>query len=110
MGRPLTLECIVTTVRGINSQVSIVWSSSSSDKELRRNNVSASMATFKSVVYRDYFNISLLTTDDNNMTYVCKVMINAVEADDNITVQARGKQLNKYVATYTVKNMVGVAH
>ena len=92
VGQPLTLECIVTTVRGINSQVNVVWSSNSSgSKELRRSNVSASMETFNFVVYRDYFNISLLTTDDDNITYACKAMINAVEANDSFTLQVRGK-------------------
>ena len=96
VGHPVTLECIVTIMRGINNQIYIVWSSSSSSsgKELRRSNVSASMAMFKFVVYRDYFNISLLTTDDNNIIYECKVMINAIEANDSFILQVRGKQLN----------------
>jgi len=77
VGQPLTLECIVTTVRGINSQVDIMWTNVDNGSELQRsNNVSGSMETLGSI-YRDYFNISQLTTDHNDVKYECKVIINA---------------------------------
>ena len=75
VGQPLILECIVTTVRGINSQVDIVWSNSTND--MKRDNVSEYMENSNYVLYRDYLNISQLTTDNNNVTYECKVIINA---------------------------------
>jgi len=85
VGQPLTLECIVTTVRGINSQVDIVWTNVDNGSELQRSyNVSGSIETLSSV-YRDYFNISQLTTDHNDVKYECKVIINA-----NISVMATG--------------------
>lgn len=92
LGQPLTLECIVTTVRGINSQVDILWSNSS--KEIRRNNVSVSIKSLNFSIYRDHFNISQLTADDNDVTYKCEVVINAitrVTASDTITLYAIGK-------------------
>ena len=96
VGQPLTLECLVTTVRGINSQVCIVWKYSS--KELKIN-VSASITVFSSVVYRDYLNISQLSTDDNDVTYECEVIINAsppVTETGRFTLHVNGKQLSDF--------------
>ena len=85
VGQPLILECNVTAVRGINSQVTIVWSNINSNKELRIVNVSVSLKTFDSVIYRDYLNIPQLTTDHNDVTYECEVTINDVMATDKFT-------------------------
>ena len=93
VGQPLFLECVVTVVRGINSEVVIVWSNDSI-KELRKMNVNASVTTFSSVVYRDYLNISQLTTDNNDVTYECKVMINDVVANNRFTLNVTGKYLS----------------
>ena len=97
VGQPLVLECNVIAVRGINSQVDIVWSNANSGKELlRSNNVNGSITNSSTVLYRDYFNISQLTTDDNGITYQCEVIINAdppVRASDNITLHVIGKYL-----------------
>ena len=95
VGQPFSLECIVTTVRGINSLVNIIWSKG--DEELvvrKRENASASSTIFSSVLYRDYLNISQLTTDDNDETYRCEVMINAgppVMTSDSYTLHVIGK-------------------
>ena len=93
VGQPFTLECVVTAVRGINSQVDIVWSRSyiNGSEQWRRNNFSVSARNFNTVVYSDRFNISQLTTDDNNVTYQCKVLINSVEANDSFTLRVNGK-------------------
>ena len=96
VGQPLTLECIATTIRGINSQVDIVWTNVNNGMELRRsNNVIGTMANFNSV-YRDYFNILQLTTDHNDVKYECKVIINAnllVMATGNLTLDVIGKYM-----------------
>ena len=94
VGQPLILECNVIAVRGINSQVVIVWSSTNSNEELRIVNVNASTANNCSVIYRDYFNISQLTVDYNDVTYECKVTINDVIATDNFTLYVTGKYLS----------------
>ena len=103
VGQPLTLECVATAVRGINSQVDIIWNNNSSAKEFRRNDVNASMTNLlmSSVVYKDYFNISQLTTDDNNVTYQCEIIINSnpsVMASGSFTLHVIGKNLrNMYM-------------
>ena len=93
VGQPFTLECIVTAVRGINSQVDIVWSRNynNGSEQWRRNNLTASIRNFNTVVYSNSVNISQLTTDDNSVTYECKVIINFVEASDNFTLRVIGK-------------------
>ena len=98
VGQPLTLECVATAVRGINSQVDIIWNKNSLAKEFRRNDVNASMTNLlmSSVVYKDYFNISKLTTDDNNVTYQCEIIINtnpSVIASGSFTLHVIGKSL-----------------
>ena len=92
VGQPFALECIANTVRGINSQVHIVWSNSS--RELWKKNVSASITNSSSLVYRDYFNISQLTTDNDGEIYECRVIINinpSVIATNCFTVHVIGK-------------------
>ena len=92
VGQPFALECVANTMRGINSQVDIVWSYNS--REMKRNNVSASIINSSSLVYRDYFNISQLTTDDNGGIYECKVIINtnpSVITTDCFTLRIHGK-------------------
>ena len=94
VGQPFSLECIITTVRGISSQVNIIWSKGSDIEELKRENVSANVTMFSSVMYRDYLNISQITTDDDNETYRCEVIINSsspVTASDNYTLHVIGK-------------------
>ena len=89
VGKPFSLECIVTTVRGINSLVNIIWSKGGEEVQ-KTENVSASSTMFSSVLYRDYLNI----TDDNEVTYRCEVMISAdppVMANDNYTHLINGK-------------------
>ena len=92
VGQPFALECVANTVRGINSQVDIVWSNNS--REMKRNNVSASIINSSSLVYRDYFNISQLTADDDGGTYEYKVIINTntpVIATDCFTLHVVGR-------------------
>ena len=99
VGQPFSLECIMTTVRGINSQINIIWSKVSNGEELKRENVSAYMIVNSSVMYRDYLNISQLTTDDNGETYMCEVIINTsspVKASDSFTLYVTGKNLQQY--------------
>ena len=97
VGQPLTLECIATTVRGINSQVDIVWTNVSNGMELRRTtNVNSSVINISSV-YRDYFNISQLTTDHNDVKYDCEVIINPnntlTTGTSSYTLRVLGKHL-----------------
>ena len=99
VGQSLTLQCEVTTVRGITSRVDIVWSSGGTELE-RMNNVSSTTMD-NSLVYTDSYTISQLSTTDEGRVIQCEVVINAdplVMANDSITLDVTGT----YVHTVTV--------
>ena len=88
VGQPLTLECSVTTVRGITSRVDIIWSSDGLELE-RMEGVNINSTTDNSVVYTDTYTIPRLSTTDNGTVYQCEVMINTdppVIADNRVTL------------------------
>ena len=92
VGQSLTLQCEVTTVRGITSRVDIVWSSNGTELE-RMNNVSLTTMN-NSLVYTDSYNISQLSTTDDGRVIQCEVVIYAnpsVMANDSITLDVTGE-------------------
>ena len=92
VSQSLTLQCEVTTVRGITSRVDIVWSSNGAELE-RMNNVSSTTMD-NSLVYTDSYTISQLSTTDDGRVIQCEVVINtspSVMANDNITLDVTGK-------------------
>ena len=93
VSQPLTLECNVTTVRGITSRVDIVWSSDSTELE-RVEGVNISSMTSSTAVYTDTYTISLLTTSDDDKVYQCEVVINSnttVTTNNSITLDVTGE-------------------
>ena len=92
VGQSLTLQCEVTTVRGITSRVDIVWSSDNVVLE-RTENVSSDIMD-NSLVYTDSFTISQLSTTDEGRVIQCEIVINAspsVMASDSITLDVTGE-------------------
>ncbi|XP_065915772.1 hemicentin-1-like [Dysidea avara] len=88
VGQSLTLECSVTTVRGITSRVDIVWSSGSLEIQ-RINESDAIVSNENSTVYRTVYTIPLLSTTDDGRVYQCEVVINTsppILASSNITI------------------------
>ena len=95
VGQSLTLQCNVTTVRGITSRVGIVWSNSNGGTVLRTMNVS-STTMGNSLVYTDSYTISQLSTTDDGRMIQCEVVINAspsVMASNNITLDVNGMHI-----------------
>ena len=85
VGQSLTLECNVTTVRGITSRVDIIWSRD--DVELNRT---ISPAMINSSLFYSY-TISMLSTDDEDREYKCTVEINnSPVAADSVTLDVMG--------------------
>ena len=74
VGQSLTLQCEVTTVRGITSRVDIVWSSGG--KELRTVNGLSPTIMDNSLMYTDSYTISQLSATDNGRMIRCEVVIN----------------------------------
>ena len=75
IGQSLSLECSVTTVRGITSRVDIVWSSDGVEIS-RTEGVNASLAQRESMMYSAYYTIPQLSTSDDGRVYQCEVVIN----------------------------------
>ena len=74
IGEPLTLQCSLTTVRGIDSSVDIIWSSN--DEMLRRINDNDATIVNDEVVYTDNYTIQTLTTAYDGVVIECEVVIN----------------------------------
>ena len=87
IGDPLTLDCIVTAVRGISSSVDIIWTAGG--RVVRRvYNITADVE-YDYAIYTDSFEISSLSAIDNGREYQCTVVINAyqpVYSSDYITL------------------------
>ena len=92
VGQSLTLQCEMTTVRGITSRVDIVWSSDGTELQ-RMDNVTLSSMNY-SLVYMETYNDPLLNTTDDGRVIQCEVVINTsplVMASDSITLDVTGK-------------------
>ncbi|XP_065911368.1 uncharacterized protein [Dysidea avara] len=103
VGQSLTLECSVTTVRGITSRVDIIWSSNGTQLE-RTEGVSVSSTTDNSVVYTDTYIISQLNTTDDGREYQCEVVINTsppVMANDSVTLDVME---NTFASSVTISS------
>ena len=89
VGQSLELQCNLTTVRGINSQVDIVWSNGSI--ELSRTTAT----TLNNLpVYINEYTIPVLRTDYNGNVIQCQVVINAsptVMVSDSTTLDVTGE-------------------
>ena len=94
VGQSLTLQCEVTSVRGITSRVDIMWSSDGT--ELERMNDVSSTTMDNSLVYTDSYGISQLSTTDDGRVIQCEVVINtspSVMASDSITLDVTGENI-----------------
>ena len=101
VGQSLTLQCEVTTVRGITSRVDIVWSSGGT--VLRMMNDVSLTTMSNSLVYTDSYSISQLNTTDDDKVIECEVVINAspsIMASDSTTLDVTGKY-NIIVTVFT---------
>ena len=92
VGQSITLQCEVTTVRGITSRVDIVWSSNGI--VLRRINGTIATTMDNSLVYTDSYSISRLSTTDDGRVIKCEVLINRnlpIMALNNFTLSVNGE-------------------
>jgi len=90
--QPLMLECAMSTPRGINSRVDIVWSRDGLEVE-HINDISSNFSSPEVVVYTNIYTISLLGTYDDDVVYQCEVIINSsplFRIKDNVTLDVIG--------------------
>ena len=93
VGQSLILEANVTTVRGITSRLDIEWSTGNMILQKTEGIIITSIAS-DSVVYKDIYNITQVSTFDDSRVYQCKVIINTnpqLMAADSITLDVTGK-------------------
>ena len=95
VGQSLTLQCEVTTVRGID-RVDIVWSSGGTELQ-RMNDVRHMSSTTmdNSLMYTDSYTISQLSTTDEGRVIQCEGVIDLsqVIASDSITLDVTGEYI-----------------
>ena len=105
VSKPLTLQCKVTTVRGITSRVDIVWSIHG--LELRRTEgIESSLIKNKTVIYMDSYTIPQLGTVDEGRAYQCGIIINQalpIMVNDSITLDVTGAFLCIYMCVHSFK-------
>ena len=92
VGQPITLTCNATTVRGITSQVDIVWRRSG---RLLRNesNISPITVATTSLVFIDTYTTSPLGTSDDGRQYECRLVVRSpevVQVTDNFMLDVIG--------------------
>ena len=75
VGELLSLECNVTTVKGISSRIDIIWSSDNIILAVTEN-INISFTDNNSAVYTDNYEIPQLTTSDEGRVYQCRITIN----------------------------------
>ena len=95
VGQSLTLQCEVTTVRGIDFMVDIIWRSRG--EELQRMSIATPTTINDSLVYSDNYTITFLSTSDEGRIFQCQVVIDSIPvmASNNFTLDVNGE--------YTVK-------
>ena len=91
VGESLTLQCEVTTVRGINGTVDIVWSDN--NVALERTNDTTATLVNSLLVYNNSYTIPQLSTNDDGRVIQCEVVINtspSVMASGSTTLDVTG--------------------
>ena len=84
VGKSLPLGCNITVVKGIKSDVEIIWTVNGT---VERNYTVDNTAWDTNSQYVDIYNITELQLSDNNSVYYCKAVINAhTYAESNVTI------------------------
>ena len=94
VGQSLELTCSGTIIRGITSEVDIVWKSNGT--ELNRSNGINLIPTESgtSLMYMNTYNIAQLSTYDKGKVYYCELVINShpqVIVNSSIMLNVTGK-------------------
>ena len=102
VGQSLRLECNGTTVRGVTSDVEVVWRRGNTVVQTIR--VTADTTTMNNLlVYSDSYTISQLNTSDDDIEYMCRLVIHAspvVGADTAVTLDVTGEYFLKINVLY----------
>ena len=96
VSQPLTLQCNISTVRGITSRVDIVWSSNGI--ELKRIKEAVANSTHNDTeFYADIYGIPLLSTIDEYRVIQCEMIIittPSIVVTDNVSLDVNGTYIS----------------
>ena len=101
VGQSLTLNCSVTTVRGITSRLDIVWSSNGTELQ-KTEGVMVKSISHTSMLFIDFYTISKVSTTDEGRNLQCEVKINrnaTVTVTESITLHVTGKCPSVYTSS-----------
>ena len=102
VGQSLTLECSITTVRGITSRVDVVWSSNGIELNTIKG-VNISSLINDSLLLTDTYIIPQLSTADENKEYLCEISLDTeplVNATSSVVLNVTGKHNIPYINKY----------
>ena len=107
VGQSLMLECNVTTVRGINRNVDIMWNVSNGTVIKTINGANISHTTSTSLVYTDIYTILVLSVADDEEVYLCETVINTspqLTSKNNVTLNVTSEYTQlQYIIKYSCK-------
>ena len=92
VGKSLSVNCIVSVLRGIIGSVNITWSINGTAQN-RSNNYTVDM-TSDSIIYSDVLDIPELQMTHNNTVYSCEATVNTsipLRGNDSWTLTIRGE-------------------
>ena len=92
VGQSLILECSVTAVRGITSRVDMEWIIGNIILQ-KTEGIGSTLIVNDSELYEAFYNITQVSTLDDDIVYQCKAVINAnpqLTATDNVTLDVTG--------------------
>ena len=92
VGQSLILECSVTAVRGITSRIDMEWIIGSIILQ-KTEGIGSTLIVNDSELYEAFYNITQVSTLDDDRVYQCKVIINAnpqLTATDDVTLDVTG--------------------
>ena len=90
VGQPLTLTCNAMTVRGITSQMELIWTR---DRMNLRTIIISPTTNDNATVYSDSYTIPLLNVDDDGRDYQCGLTIltsPSINVNHTITLNVAG--------------------
>ena len=93
VGQPLVLECSVTTVSGITSRIDIEWRIDTVILQ-KVEGISNTLMINGSVLYKAIYNITQVSTLDDDRVFQCNAVINSnpqLTATNSVTLDVTGK-------------------
>ena len=101
VGSELSLKCNVTTVRGLTSNVEIVWMTTSGTEvgELNDSRISISPTESSGSIHTSTLQFSYLSEDDDKSVYICSAAIHEINASRSVELNDFQSELLQLMPT-----------